>query len=418
MAIVSKSGYKRNIQIMSSGGSGGSSYYGFAGPYYYPCTTNPGQTKIDIYYRTWKSDTQWKAFRSANGYLPTRQMTGRRFTGTCAPKTMDVIQYTYGPIYSRKPNACWYFGFDPAVLPANFVNSMSVGAVVGAQNQCLQKARDMKFSAPIFLAEGRKTVGMIAETARKLAEAYSAFRKGNFRRVAELLGTSPRGSSNNWLAYQYGWRPLLADLKGLAELAAQQLELGGRKPRFKVYGNAKGKGVSYTYVASNDGHTSPGCGGYTESTYTQTAPEHIGKAWLLLEVQYSDVALASQLGFGGFSDIASVAWELVPFSFVFDWFVDVGGYLANMSALKGLKVLDGGYSLEQNSTLKKWCSRPAYYSNFGFYNNGGPIFNGRWSYYQRQSWTGDLPSSFTTHLWDALNARRIISAAALGLQRV
>lgn len=417
MAIYSKSGYKRNVQQMSGGGTATASYFGFAGSPFATRAANIGHVKVDIVHRTWYGDTAWKAFRAANGFLPTRQLTMRRIAGAQSPVTYDVIQWTDGPIYCRTPNACWNVGPNVFVLwPNQSTAGTNHSATKTAMNRCLVKARDLKTSVPIFLAEGRKTVQMIAEAAKKLAEAYRQFRRGNFRRVAELLGIpTPRGNANNWLQYQYGWSPLIKDLTGLAELAAQQIELGGRKPRFKVFTKVQETGTAYkTGGNNNDGFG--GFGGYTESFTSNTAPEFIGRAWLFLEVEYSDAALASQLGFGGFFDIASVAWELVPFSFVFDWFVNVGETLEAMSALKGLKVLDGGCSLEQRSKTRKWTTRQ-YYSNYSIQYSKGPEWNGSDLYFQRVAWNGDPSGRLTVQLWDALGARRIISAAALGLQR-
>lgn len=51
-------------------------------------------------------------------------------------------------------------------------------------------------------------------------------------------------------------------------------------------------------------------------------------------------------------------WELVPFSFVVDWFLPVGDFLQSFSQLQGLAV-DGNLSfystrLKGESVLKKW----------------------------------------------------------------
>jgi len=422
MAIVSKVGYKRNNITYAVGGTCGSSYYGFGGPYYYTTwINNPGETSIDIcYVASGFADTNWKAVLASQGYLPTRQYWVRRIRGKQSPVTFDRTQHTDGPIYSRTVGAAWKMAPNVSVLPPNFSTAnQNHGVVKLAKNRCLTSARDVKVSLPIAFAEGRKTVQMLAETARKLAEAYKAFRKGNFRRVAELLGVpSRKGNANNWLQYQYGWMPLLMDLKGLADLAMQELALGGRMPRFHAYGRAKENGSLYQVIGSNDPLQKENIGGYTESTIEVSPPELVGKAWLYLEVQYSDAALASQLGFGGFSDIASVAWESVPFSFVFDWFVDVATMLAVSSSLKGLAVLDGGCSLEQKSTVKKWASKPAWYSNYAFsWVNPGPVYQGTDMYYQRLTWNGDAPGYLNVRGFDGLNAKRIISAIALLTQR-
>jgi hypothetical protein len=40
----------------------------------------------------------------------------------------------------------------------------------------------------------------------------------------------------------------------------------------------------------------------------------------------------------GLTNPALVAWELVPFSFVFDWFIQVGDWLTGLTALQGVTV--------------------------------------------------------------------------------
>jgi len=418
MAIVSKSGFKRNTRLLASTGACGSSYVHFGGPYYYTTwVNNPGHVLLDIVYRTWYSDTAWKAVRAANGFLPTRQMTVRRIYGKQTPVTFDRTQHTDGPIYSRTVGAAWNMdpGTVPTVLPGNF-SSLGVNhpAVKAAKNRCLERARDVKVNVPIALAEGRKTVDMLLDTARKLAEAYKQFRKGNFRRVAEIFGVKPGGASSNWLAYQLGWIPLLSDIKGLGDLAMQELALGGRAPRFMVRGKFQEDGSRYALIGSNDPLQKENIGGYTESTLEISPPEIVAKSWLYLEVEYSDAALASQLGFGGFLDLASVAWELVPFSFVFDYVYNMGEMLAVASSLKGLKVLDGGCSLEQSADVKKYASRPAWYSNYAFsWVNSGPVYKGTDQYYQRFTWNGDVPGAITWRGFDGLNAKRLTTLAAL-----
>lgn len=419
MALVQKSGYKRNIWTTNSGGLGGKSYAGYGGPYFETKAGSAGFGTVDQCYRTWWSDSDWKASRAANGFLPTRNMTLTRLTAKQVPvSNMDILQVSWGPIYCRLTQAQYaHIPYHNTLPPNGLSLTVDIEGVVGpAKNRCLNAARDMKVSLPIAFAEGRKTVQMIADTARRLAEAYKAFRRGNFRRVANLLGIPmPRGAANNWLAYQFGWLPLISDLKGLAELAAQQLELGGRKPRFKVYGRYETSGKSHTEIGQNMNIGS--LGGYTEATFFIDKPRFIGKAWLLCEVQYSDAALASQAGFGGFSDLASVAWELVPFSFVFDWFVGVGETLSAMSALSGLTVLDGGSSLEQTFTLKQWTSRPGWYPGYVFLaKTPGPSWSGKKMHYQRSTWNGGVSPFPRFRGLDALDARRISLAGALGLQ--
>jgi hypothetical protein len=49
---------------------------------------------------------------------------------------------------------------------------------------------------------------------------------------------------------------------------------------------------------------------------------------------YEEMSVARQLGM---LDPASVVWEIVPYSFVVDWFVPFGTYLSNLNAIPKLK---------------------------------------------------------------------------------
>lgn len=43
----------------------------------------------------------------------------------------------------------------------------------------------------------------------------------------------------------------------------------------------------------------------------------------------------------GISNPALLAWELLPYSFVVDWFIPVGNYLQNINASAGLRFVKG-----------------------------------------------------------------------------
>jgi hypothetical protein len=65
----------------------------------------------------------------------------------------------------------------------------------------------------------------------------------------------------------------------------------------------------------------------------------------------------------GLLDPASVAWELLPFSFVADWFIPIGSYLAKRSFAQSLK-----------GTFVKTISRRVYCRYAGTVTNSGPNY--------------------------------------------
>jgi hypothetical protein len=54
----------------------------------------------------------------------------------------------------------------------------------------------------------------------------------------------------------------------------------------------------------------------------------------------------------GVANPASIAWELVPYSFVVDWFVPVGNTLEAMTATAGLDFVKGSNLYVENMTEK------------------------------------------------------------------
>jgi hypothetical protein len=55
----------------------------------------------------------------------------------------------------------------------------------------------------------------------------------------------------------------------------------------------------------------------------------------------------------GFTNPLNLAWEILPFSFVLDWFLPIGPYLETLSAFDGLVLVDGSKTefMKQDVTL-------------------------------------------------------------------
>lgn len=364
--------------------------------------------------RGWNTFAGWKAFRAAHGYLPTQAMTEVAYRHNQQGSTGSVFRSNDGIIKVECEYAhqqVYVMSNDPGYLA---LAAHQNGVIDPAKSRCLSKARDMKVNVAVAFGEGRQTVRMLRETAEKLGKAYSAFRKGNFKKVAKVLGVKkPAGeAANHWLAWSYGWSPLLSDVVGAAELAAQHLALGGRGPRISVRGrNSNGLAVNRIAV-TNQG-----------SNWTVKGDYRIRGEWkyeahagLYLEMNYSSAALAAQTGFG-LTDPLLLAWELTPFSFVFDWFIDVGTWLEQASSLQGWTVLAGYSSLKQTfDGSQKWENLYVDGSRPGYLATGSTHVPMKQTFYSRSAWSGSGPS-IKAPLWDALNARRLTTSAALWKQR-
>lgn len=401
------------------------SYYSPGGPYWYNKTvyTSLYQSKHIVRYKDWYADKDWRVTKALYGYLPTRGLAINQFDATQVALNVELWRHHSAPGSDYWENAQftnvnypvnWTTGPPPNALPWHAPDFLQP-----AKSKCLNKIRDMKSNVPVFLAEGRQAVDMIYGRAQQLARAYKAFKRGRFDQAAKILGVpKPKGNlANNWLEWAYGWLPLISDLKGLAEFAAQHLESNGRPLRLRVSAKVQGTGSKYTrelYV----GVSEPYNGWKLYYQETVDPPTFSGKAWLYVELARPQGAIQAQLGMN-LIDLGLVAWELVPFSFVFDWFFDVGQWLTDIGSLDGWRVLDGGNGYMQLFQIRTSPNRWTWYDStqdsifpMGFM---GPSSTYSKRTYDRFSWDGGgnvIKARFT----DALNARRLASAASLGDQ--
>lgn len=121
--------------------------------------------------------------------------------------------------------------------------------------------------------------------------------------------------SENWLAFSFGWAPLVQDIHDAAHLIFEQRDV--------------------TYPAEVS--TSSSWSKNTSSPWTTVDHVLFVKIGCDLRVTNENLAHLNQLGL---INPAAVAWEAVPFSFMVDWFVNVGEVLGSFSQFAGLQVLN------------------------------------------------------------------------------
>jgi hypothetical protein len=144
---------------------------------------------------------------------------------------------------------------------------------------------------------------------------------------------STRDVANGYLQYKYGWKPLLSDVFGIADEmirvtlnAVQHIKAG---TRFPINGPIGISSLRYINGTPNcqvalKGH------GFSAAHFQ-----------LAVDVPGFDLSRFSSL------NPVSLGWELIPYSFVVDWFVDVGSYLRNLeTGLLYRTLFRGGYVSE------------------------------------------------------------------------
>jgi len=317
--------------------------------------------------------------------------------------------------YRSYPNGSWVYVYENIYVydgtlieyfEGQYLNYINIGSYQeGCRNRAmidaLNKASEMKINLAVALAEAEKTADLILSTANRIDRAYRAFRRGKYKEVASLLEISPKKVHSTWLKHQYGVQPLLMDVRGAAEFFAQQTL--GRATKFAVKGKLK-LDVNQTRSSTETAYGGPWV---TVDTVTGTVEARV-KLWL--EVTSSKWATAQQLGI---TNPALFVWELVPYSFVFDWFISVGDYLTACSALDGITVRKSMRELIRDVTYTR--------SNPGSNNiSGGTEYwaGPRYASIHSRDYIRDIPSVDTSLLYpprnnNALGFRKLVTSLAL-----
>lgn len=264
------------------------------------------------------------------------------------------------------------------------------------------------FNLATFLGEGRESLKTITESSTRIYKAIKAAKKGNFPKAWNALrgarndplpsyvrvnpGKNRKNLADNWLQLQYGWKPLLNDIFDACKHLAY----------------TQNRDFSATYRLKHEkSMTGPIFGGVGNSQVF-FGDAFSARRWICKVTSVNQAAIL------GLSDPRATAWELVPFSFVVDWFIPIGNYLEEInqrSALKGEFLLS---YIERGTTrgllLKKTGPTADYGQN---YWNVTDVLAGRVK-------TGSLPKPEFPRikpLSETLTFKRALNAVALILQQ-
>lgn len=247
-------------------------------------------------------------------------------------------------IVTYVPNCFYWYRFGPL----DSAHGMTTGPYL-ARNLALkrlgEKASRVKFNAAQFLGERKQLANLLEDTASRIYQAMRALKRCDVRSFMRSLSLSGGWSgqvakafqeirrtpinerlARHWLEFIYGWRPLLSDVYDAAELLAQKIETN-QLYNGVIRASAKSLDVkNYPYVA---GEISP-----------QVEIRVLYRCRFKAHYRLDDDARMA-LSQTGISNPLLLAWELLPFSFVVDWFYPVGNYLEALTQFDGFTLLSG-----------------------------------------------------------------------------
>lgn len=271
-------------------------------------------------YETWDSNgPQYNSLicqQDINGYWGT--------TGGKQPS--DYVQ-------SSKGNIAEYAVQTLAVQPHQMLFNWGSTADGRARNKFLSEIRQeyTQFSAGSFLGELHQTLRMIAHPAEALSKKSWEYigRLGDLKKVYARTKYPHRWRDaipSLWLEQSFGWSPLLLDIQNGFDAANSLLE---QQHVVKVKGSGKSEKVvvDQTFGAS----VQPGYLSYLYHTGRQRVIERdYVRYYGAINVQADSTG--DRMARWGFTpdDFIPTAWELLPWSFLYDYFASIGDFIGGV----------------------------------------------------------------------------------------
>nr|URG16462.1 MAG: maturation protein [Leviviridae sp.] len=303
----------------------------------------PGVKRADYAYQWWYRNG--KDRKTPSPYLVKRS----RCTGKIDP-TLSIDAPNSKAAYMAE------VGHGPTDLTANN----------RAYAKFAQSVRDTA-SLGATLAEWGQASRMIALRAGQLLAAARALRRGRFgdfaaqfqagsiRRPVNARGVrgGAKTFANHWLEAHFGWEPLIKDIGDAITV------LQGRAPSAL----SRGRGSCEYYDSARRGVND-----WSFDLHLTSRVQYQAR----VRVSNPNLALATQMGF---INPASVAWELIPFSFVVDWFIPVGNFLNSFTDFVGFEISEPQKTLTRRAWSKEWYKNPPPYplspngANSAYYAN-------------------------------------------------
>ena len=205
-----------------------------------------------------------------------------------------------------------------------------------------------------------QTYKLMLQNLQTLKEFALALKSKNPRKVGRALGLlkrhprrSPFGSysiapsdwrslsadlGSLWLMYSYGWKPFVEDIYNASQILSAPIE-----PLWINYSTHEEINLHETQTV-------------TDGSVIVYSNDVRGKVFArvggVVTVKNHNLHTAKN---AGITNPASWLWELIPFSFVVDWFFSFGEWINSLDDEVGLSITDGYYTVGMRGTSNVSC---------------------------------------------------------------
>lgn len=287
-------------------------------------------------------------------------------------------------------------GASSFVYPPGWAEKLS-----NAEDRSFTKARERLkdgsgFDIGVALAEARASAEMLSGVAGKMSKGLSSLRSlinQSRSRKAKAALTATAGA---WLEGYYGWGSLARDASSIVDVLVAK--------------------VNKPLIITSHATTK------IEQSWGPTDTPNYRRRWSecdgFVKVGYRAIVedeFARSIDKWGLANPYAIAWEVVPLSFVIDWFVPIGGILSSLSATVGLRFLDGYVSRVQNSvrTVRYYNTNP--FKSEQELVHGEYVVKGK-EFTRRPLYGFEFPRLYANE--NPFNTNRVANASALVTQAI
>lgn len=255
-------------------------------------------------------------------------------------------------------------------------------ALVDANNQALMRLNKNLLKVRQSLP-GLVAIGELGETLRMIRHPAESLLKG----IYEYLGVVKKRAGNKrlplkkrnsivadtWLEYSYGWAPLINDVKGAAEGLAKRSSYMAVVSAISGYGQSTNTTHYGNYPDIQNGHIYLKRHGIVNRQVAEVRYHGV------ISNDPADWVFGSaNFGFTP-SDFIPAIWELIPYSFLVDYFSNIGNVIqAYTTDTSGVRWLEKGTRTSSHNFVKEisYTLSPLPSSPPGIYSYLDVIYSG------------------------------------------
>lgn len=269
------------------------------------------------------------------------------------------------------PCSSWKLGWIPSVgvvfdtsNPAKAVDDLCApysSESEIAQTKAWANISVSEMQAWASLGEFPETVKMIADILKTVYRAFFAVKRGdvgNLRKELKAIKDMPKHAADLWLMWRYGVRPLIGEVQALLKILSMK-PVTGKRSTFRGKYLVDGSNT----LTETFSHASWSGGGAGWDFKTTTVESRVFRAGVMVQIEQDINSAAAILGL---DDPIVGAYELIPCSFILDWFINVGDTIAAITGNPSLSPVCSWVSeqITNSTTCKNWG-----HSNFPDYTD-------------------------------------------------